>query len=112
MVGTGSLAEDVFKDTIWMDRQNTGPEKGNLDAINDAGRTDTNVVCVPDFQLRISLAIMRYVWLVGRVHAVGRSCVCMCVCVCVCVCVCSRAFDRNHTANFTCKSNRTLRFMW
>jgi len=82
----GRWQKIVFKDTIWMDRQNTGPEKGHLDAINDTVRTDTNVVCVPDFLLRINLAIMRYLWLVGKVHAVGRSC------------GCSRAFDRNRTA--------------
>lgn len=89
----GRWQKIVFKDTIWMDRQNTGPEKGHFDVINDAVRTDTSVVCFPDFLLRINLAIMRYLWLLGRVHAVGRSC------------VCSRAFDRNHTA----ESPMTLR---
>jgi hypothetical protein len=76
----------VLKDTIWMDRQNTGPEKGHLDAINDTVRTDVNVVCVPDFLLRINLAIMRFLWLVGKMHAVGRSC------------GCSRPIDSSRTA--------------
>jgi hypothetical protein len=69
-----------------MDRQNTGREKGHLDAINDTVRTDTNVVCVPDFLLRINFAIMRYLRLVGRVRAVATPC------------GCSRAFDRNRAA--------------
>jgi len=89
----GRWQKIVFKDTIWMDRQNTGPEKGHFDAINDAVHTDTSVVCVPDLLLRINLAIMRYLWLLGRVHAVGMSC------------VCSWAFDRNRTA----ESPMTLR---
>jgi hypothetical protein len=59
-----------------MERQNTGPEKGHLDGINETVRTDTNAVCVPDFLLRINVALMRYLWLVGRVHTVERSCRC------------------------------------
>jgi len=43
-----------------MDMQNTGPEKGHLDGINDTVRTDTNVGCVHDFLLRINLAIILY----------------------------------------------------
>lgn len=82
----GRWQKMVFRNTIWMGRQNTGLEKGHLDAIKGTLRTYTNVVCVPDFLLRMSFAIMRYLWLVGRVHAVGRSC------------GCSRAFDRNRTA--------------
>jgi hypothetical protein len=82
----GRWQKVVFRDTIWMDRQNTGPEKGRLDGNSDTVRTDTNVVCVPDLLLRMKLAIMRYLRLVGRVHAVGRSF------------ACSRAFDRNRTA--------------
>lgn len=82
--------QNVFKDTIWMDRQNTGPQKGHLDAINDAVRTGTNVICVPDFLLRINFAI-------GFTKLGGR--------VCVCVRACSREFDRNRTA----ESPMTLR---
>ena len=66
----GSWQKIVFQDSVWVDRQNTVPEKGHLDAINDTVRTDANVVCVPDFELRINLALMRYLWLVGRVRAV------------------------------------------
>jgi hypothetical protein len=82
----GRWQKIVLKDTIWMDRQITGPEKGHVDDINDTVRTDTSVICVPDFLLRINLAIMRYFWLVEKVHAVGWSC------------GCRRAFDRNRAA--------------
>lgn len=82
----GRWQKIVLKGTIWMDRQNTGPEKGHLDAINDTVRTDTNVGCVPDFLLRINLAIMRYFWLVEKVRAVWWSC------------GCSRAFVRSRAA--------------
>jgi hypothetical protein len=57
---------------MWMERQNTGPEKGHLDDISETVRTDMNAVCVSDFLLRINLALM----LAGRVHTVGRSCRC------------------------------------
>ena len=56
----GRWQKNVFNDTIWMDMQNTGPEKGHLDGINDTVRTDTNVGCVHDFLLRINLAIILY----------------------------------------------------
>jgi hypothetical protein len=95
MVGTGSLAEDVFKDTIWMDKQSTGPEKGHLGAINDAVRTGTNVVCVSDFVVnKLGHKLLRLASSKGaRIWEVVRAC------------ARSRAVDRNRTA----ESPMTLR---